>query len=759
MILDLRKRILGMHLIVLVLSAAVSATTYYFGSQAVGATRALVDHDVPGLQLIAQVKHSILQQERILYEYYATQGRVHFQQEFHHSNSACRASLQRLISTQAVGADADALLAGYDRITSLATQLDSALRGKSPDWDEARRLLSDTSRSARSIDRQLDAIAAQIGRTVQARSQLGEDMIARMNAAVMVFSAGVFVFALFAGYYIRSYLSQQAERAALAMFPERNPLPVLRLARNGELLYANPGASQLLRDMELDAHNPLALLPADVQQRLDDLWLSEEQQALWQYSINEHELECRIHALADLRIFHVYISDVSERKIAERNLVFQAYHDALTGLPNRRLFMEHVEQTLPAHNRGGMRAAILLLGLDRFKVIIDSLGHEVGDDLLRAVAARVRRLMEECQHICKNASLYHFEADLFAIFIPGFTSGQAPIMMAEKILTALRNPLYVGGRELYVSCSTGISIYPLDGLDTLTLLKNADTAMHRAKEHGGNNFQCYTQDMNIRAAEWLTMENHLRHANQLDELHLYYQPQIDARSRRVIGMEALLRWKHPDRGLIPPTDFIPLAEESGIIVPIGEWSLRTACRQNKAWMDQGLGGMTMAVNISARQFHQQDLPQLVADILAETGMPPGCLELEITESDAMQDVDHTTATLHRLREMSVKVSIDDFGTGFSSLSYLKRFPIDKLKIDQSFIRHLSSDENDTAITNAIITLGHSLKLRVIAEGVETEEQYTYLRDGGCDEVQGFLFSAALPAAEFEQYLKKRNGFV
>jgi EAL domain-containing protein (putative c-di-GMP-specific phosphodiesterase class I) len=220
-----------------------------------------------------------------------------------------------------------------------------------------------------------------------------------------------------------------------------------------------------------------------------------------------------------------------------------------------------------------------------------------------------------------------------------------------------------------------------------------------------------------------------------------------------------LRWKHPDRGHIPPTDFIPLAEESGIIVPIGEWSLRTACRQNKAWMDQGLGSMTMAVNISARQFHQQDLPQLVADILAETGMPPGCLELEITESDAMQDVDHTTATLHRLREMSVKVSIDDFGTGFSSLSYLKRFPIDKLKIDQSFIRHLSSDENDTAITNAIITLGHSLKLRVIAEGVETEEQYTYLRDGGCDEVQGFLFSAALPPAEFEQYLKKRNGFV
>lgn len=578
-----------------------------------------------------------------------------------------------------------------------------------------------------------------------------------MNEAIIAFSTSLFVIGLFVGYFVSAYLPKQAERAALALFTERNPLPVLRLARNGELQYANPGAIHLLRTIGLDSGDPLALLPEDMHQRLEALWTSETQQTLWQYNINEHELECHVHALIDLHIVHIYISDVSERKIAERDIVHQAYHDALTGLPNRRLFREHVDQALPTHDRGGMRAAVLLLGLDRFKVIIDSLGHEVGDDLLRAVAGRVRRLLEESQHICNNASLYRFETDLFAIFIPGFASGQAPILMAEKLLTAMRNPFYVGGREFYVACSTGISVYPLDGLDTLTLLKNADTALNRAKQQGGNNFQCYTQDMNIRAAEWLTLENHLRHANQLGELHLYYQPQIDTRSGRIIGMEALMRWLHPNRGLIPPSDFIPLAEETGIIVPIGEWSLRTACRQNKAWIDQGLGSMTMAVNISARQFHQQDLPHLVADILAETGMPPGCLELEVTESAAMQDVEHTTATLQRLREMSVKISIDDFGTGFSSLSYLKRFRIDKLKIDQSFIRHLASDENDTAITNAIITLGHSLKLRVIAEGVETEEQFAYLRDGGCDEVQGFLFSEALPAEKFEGYLKKRNG--
>jgi diguanylate cyclase (GGDEF)-like protein len=756
---DIRKSILGIYLFVLLLSAAVSAGIYYLGNEIIGGTRALVDHDVPGLRLTDTIKQGMLEQERILYEYYATRSPEKFQQEFRDSNSACRTALLRLVDPLAGHNAPDTLVSEYDRISTLAAQLSGTLSGEPPDWNEARRLLREISHSARNIDRRLDSIAIQVGQTVLARSQHTESTVASMNVAVLAFSAGLFAVGLFVGYYVNAYLSEHAERATLAMFPERNPLPVLRLARDGALLYANPGATELLRAIGRDDHDPLALLPADLQQRLDALWQSDAQQALWQYSINEHELECRAHALTDLRIFHVYVSDVSERKIAERNLVYQAYHDALTGLPNRRLFKEHVDQTLPTHNRGGMRAAILLLGLDRFKVIIDSHGHDVGDDLLRAVAGRVRQLLEECQHICNNTSLYRFEADLFAIFIPGFTTGQAPILMAEKVLTAMNNPFYIGGREFYVPCSAGISIYPLDGLDTLTLLKNADTALNRAKQQGGNNFQCYTQDMNIRAAEWLTMENHLRHANQLGELHLYYQPQIDTRSGHVVGVEALLRWRHPEHGFISPNNFIPLAEETGLIVPIGEWSLRAACRQNKAWMDGGLGHITLAVNISARQFHQQDLPQLVADILAETGMKPDCLELEVTESDAMQDVDHTAATLHRLREMSVKVSIDDFGTGFSSLSYLKRFPIDKLKIDQSFIRHLSTDENDTAITNAIVTLGHSLKLRVIAEGVETEEQFAYLRDTGCDEVQGYLFSPALPAEKLEAYLKNKNGLV
>lgn len=567
---------------------------------------------------------------------------------------------------------------------------------------------------------------------------------------------GIFVSAVLIGYYANAYLAERAGHRRLAVFPERNPNPVLQLSGTGEVVYANPAAGALLEALGADPARPAALLPSDLAGRLERLRASAGRYEIWEYPVGSRILECGIHYLDDLGVFHAYLSDVTARKRAEEQLVYQAYHDTLTGLPNRRMFQERIGQVLWSEDRHGIRTAVLLMGLDRFKVVIDSVGHEIGDRVIKAVAERLQEVVRQCRDICPGASLYRFEGDLFCLLIPGFAAGDVPVLAAERILEAMDRPLYAAGREFFLSFSIGISVFPLDGLDAVTLLKNADTAMRRAKQAGGHTFQYYTQDMNVLALELLKLESYLRHALERDELHLYYQPQVDVASMHPVGAEALLRWRHPERGWLAPGAFMQLVEETGLIVPIGEWVLATACRQNRLWQDQGLPRVTVAVNISARQFHQQDLPRLVAAVLRESGLPAGYLELEITEGVAMRDVERTAETLRELKHMGVRLAIDDFGTGFSSLAYLKRFPLDKLKVDQSFVRNLTTSENDAAITRAVITMGHALKLKVIAEGVESAEQLARLRESGCDEVQGHLFGPPLPPEQFAQLLGERR---
>jgi diguanylate cyclase (GGDEF)-like protein len=757
--LNLHDRILTAVMFVVALGALLSWVVYRDGSVINATARSLVTQDTRNLQWTAEFLQGLLEQENIAYEYYVTRDRAAFLERLEANNTACHAALEHLKSLpggSSSGSPQNTIANRYEQLHALVNALDDALRSRTPDAGRARILLMRIGAQSRDISLRADWIRARINSDMRDAADSMQAAVSRTNTLLSAFTLFLAALGILFVHLARVFQALQAARLELALFPERDPSAVLRLSRNGAVSYANQGARALAQRIGLDAENPRALLPPDAAQRLAALWNAPEKSAIWEHAVDDRVLECRVHAIPDLDVFHAYVTDITERTAAASVLSHHTYHDILTGLPNRRMFKEHVDQTLPTQDRGGMRAAVFVLGLDRFKVIVDSLGHETGDQLLSAVAGRLRRLLDENRRVFNNASLYRFETDQFAVFVPGFTSSQTPILLAEKIVNALNDPFYVGGREFFVSGATGISIFPLDGLDTGTLLKNADSAMHRAKLQGGNSFQCYTQDMNIRATEWLTMENYLRHARERNELTLYFQPQIDARSGRVTGSEALLRWNHPNRGLVLPGEFIPLAEETGMIVAIGEWSLRHACQQNRLWMDQGLGRLTVAVNISAKQFHQQDLPQLVADILAETAMDPTCLELEITEGDAMHDVEHTTAVLHELRRMAVRISIDDFGRGFSSLSYLKRFPLDRLKIDKSFIRHLTTDENDAAITHAVITLGHSMKLRVTAEGVETEEQLAFLRDHGCDDIQGLLFSAPLCADELASFIRKRE---
>ncbi|MES2932667.1 MAG: EAL domain-containing protein [Pseudomonadota bacterium] len=440
--------------------------------------------------------------------------------------------------------------------------------------------------------------------------------------------------------------------------------------------------------------------------------------------------------------------DVTATKRYQEELEFQANRDILTGLANRNLLRDRLSQAIGYAARTQRPVWVIFVDLDRFKYVNDTLGDKAGDMLLNLVAERLLSVVRETDTVARLGG------DEFVLLLAERSEESLTTSVVQRILDVVMQPMTILEHEFFLTCSAGVATYPADGDTPETLMKHADIAMYRAKEIGRNNFQFYTHAMNERALERLRIEGDLRHALGHDEFVLHFQPQVDLRSGRIVGMEALIRWQHPQLGMVPPSRFIGLAEETGLILPIGAWVLRTACAQNKAWQQAGLGFLRMAVNLSARQFAQVDLVQSIAAALADTGLEPRFLEIELTESLVMTDVERAIGVLRELKALGVQLSIDDFGTGYSSLSYLKRFPIDVLKIDQSFVRDITVDPDDAAIAVLIISLAHSLKLQVIAEGVETEAQLTYLCQHYCDEIQGYFFSRPVPAAQFEQILRQ-----
>jgi len=434
--------------------------------------------------------------------------------------------------------------------------------------------------------------------------------------------------------------------------------------------------------------------------------------------------------------------------LATREIEHLAYHDSLTGLPNRALFIDRLIVAMARANRYGHKMALLFFDLDRFKEINDSLGHTIGDQLLKAVAERIRGCTREAD------SLARFGGDEFTLLIDQITTIDDAAVVGRKIIEALKVPFRVSERELFISTSIGIGIYPDDGDDTNTLIRNADTAMYRAKEQGRDNYQLYAPAMNEQAVQRLALEQLLRKALSQNELVVFYQPLVDGDEHRVTSTEALIRWNHPELGLLAPAHFIAAAEASGLILPIGTWVLQTACAQTKVWQEKYGALFGISVNLSARQFQQADLVDQVRAALEKSGLDPQCLELEITESNAMQNAENSIRMLRDLKNLGVRISMDDFGTGYSSLSYLKRFPIDTLKLDQSFVRDLHIDEDDRAIAEAVIAMAHSLKLKVVAEGVETQDQLTFLKQQGCDRMQGYFFSRPVPPEQFEALISE-----
>ncbi|PLX85069.1 MAG: hypothetical protein C0617_05090 [Desulfuromonas sp.] len=448
-----------------------------------------------------------------------------------------------------------------------------------------------------------------------------------------------------------------------------------------------------------------------------------------------------------LQVVHVS-RDITDRKRAENEIQQLAYYDTLTGLPNRTLLHDHLNLTLAQADRSKEVVAILFLDLDRFKDINDTLGHPFGDKLLKSVAGRLRDAVRKSDTVARLAG------DEFVMVLSGVKDAEGLPGFAQNLLQELALPHKLEGREVYSTGSIGIAFYPMDGKNVDHLLKNADTAMYVAKERGRNTYQFFSEEMNIRAMERLKLETDLRGAMKRDELFLHYQPQMELSTGKVIGMEALVRWRHPERGFVSSGTFVPLAEEAGLIVPLGEWILRTACAQAKAWQEQGFPPLRLAVNISGLQFKQPNFVDLVEEVIMETGLDAGFLELELTESIIMENAAESIEVLTDLKVRGIHLSIDDFGTGYYSLSYLKNFPFDRIKIAQSFVRDITTSSDDAAIVEAIIVMGKSLDLKVIAEGVETREQLEFLFARDCNEMQGFYFSKPLAREDFTRLLQE-----
>jgi diguanylate cyclase (GGDEF)-like protein/PAS domain S-box-containing protein len=462
------------------------------------------------------------------------------------------------------------------------------------------------------------------------------------------------------------------------------------------------------------------------------IWISENARAVRDESGN-------------LLFYEGTVETITERKLYEEQIQHQATHDSLTGLPNRTMLHNYLQRSIQIADAGNSVPAVVFVDLDQFKYINDSLGHQAGDKLLKTVAQRLVACVRDTDMVARQGG------DEFVIVLGNQRDEESITEVLQRILNSVSQPWLMDERELNITCSLGVSRYPEDGEDVETLLKNADSAMYKAKEVGRNNFQFFASNMHAQVPNHLDMLVNLRHAIEYQEFQLYYQPKISLETGRIIGAEALIRWDLADIGMVPPAHFIPFAEQSGLIVPIGEWVLRTACAQNRAWQSAGLPAIPVAINLSPYQINQ-DLVAMVQQVLADTNLEACCLELEITENVVMKDAEKIVAMLNALKTLGLRISVDDFGTGYSSLSYLKRFPVDALKIDQSFVRDVVHDTDSAAIVKAVISLAHILNLRVIAEGVETEAQCDFLRENGCDEVQGYYFGRPMSVLDFGKVL-------
>lgn len=748
-------KVIAIFVAIVCLGLALSSVTYLRAQLVNATTRNLVSDDLPTFDGLANLKIAITDGQLALYKYYATLDRDAFTPEYAQYDRDVKEGLALLKTRFPDKAEATEIATHYRNIERRAAQLDRTLARANVDWDRARTTLNQIDKEVSTITSQVDELLKSLRHTMYGRGDLTRARVAEIVGLVIAFSVAVAVLLTLAGYWLRAYLKEVRVRKELTLFPEHNPHPILSVSRDGTVLYANPGTLKVLGKFGVPAAKAASLLPPGLPDRFRKLRQSTGTYSRFEYETHGHIFDCEIHPLPEDDVFHVYLSDITARKQAEHRLIQFAYHDSLTGLPNRYKFEEMLSDVV-AGIAAEVEGAAVLLSIDRFRLVVESYGRQMGDEVIKAAARVLDTALQELP-VFSESRLFRMEGAQFALLVPRLVSPKQLDALMSSLKRESRYPINIHDRDIFITFSMGASIFPRHGGDDVTIIKNADSALERVRRLGGNDYLSYTEVLSIDAREFLQLESELRHAEAEGELRLFYQPQIDIASGMMTGCEALLRWQHPKRGLILPGRFISVAEQSGLIVPIGEWVLRSACAQARAWAEMRLHeSFSVAVNVSARQFATENIPELVERILWETGLPARYLEIEITEGVAMEEVERTIATLGALKGLGVQITIDDFGTGYSSLSYLKRFPVDALKIDQSFVRNMTEDESDAAITRAVIALAQSLKLRVIAEGVETEQQRRLLASYGCREIQGYLIGPPVPVPELSHFFSAKR---
>jgi EAL domain-containing protein (putative c-di-GMP-specific phosphodiesterase class I)/GGDEF domain-containing protein/PAS domain-containing protein len=745
----LQRRIWWAFLFVLAVGVAVSVRIVSLGDSVQAVNRMFIAEKLPLSQRIGELRGVIADEERLLYEYYSyTATRDAFQAQRTLNNARLDnivGHLEKDVDSREQVAELRTRLTELD---GLSDELSATLASKVVNWDLARAILAQVKPKVRQIEKTLTAMTSANQKAVDNLGMDSQDSVSTMVRWVIGFSVLIFGVAFFVGYYVVAIIREGLERRRLAMFAERDSNPVLSLGASGEVLYANPATAELLSRLNLPSNQPAQLLPADLQRHLDETRSAPTSNTQFEYGHGKYTLDCTVAYLADFSEFHVYVKDVTARKQAEEKLAYQAFFDPATGLPNQYRLREELSAAFSQQRAG----TVMMIVADREQEIFEGLGAVETERWLVKVALRLRDGIN-----ANEETLYRFGGNAFVLVCwPGDLAGAQ--RRALQLLGTARQPLHIERRELFSTLSIGAALMECGTGDDAarmaeTQVQQAASACNRVRRAGGNDFAIYDEAMGQAAANTLRMITDLQHAVENGELLLHYQPKVDTASGRLLGMEALVRWMHPERGMISPAEFIPVAEDTGMIVAIGRWVLREACRQNAAWQQAGLRPLRVAVNLSARQFRSDNLLDEIDAALSETALPESLLELEITESMVMEDPERVINLLDKIRSRGIHLSLDDFGTGHSSLAYLKRFPIDCVKIDRAFIKDMPENTDDVAIARTIVAMAKSLGLTTVAEGVETAEQLELLKTMGCDQIQGYFFSRPLPADDFMAYYR------